>query len=720
MVNLVGISLAGGPPNGFPPAAALAPGDLIYMAQAGAEVAATVAQMKTAMAVNATRETFLAGANFTGAISGTALTASGVTGVIAIGQVLYGAGVTAGTTITAGSGTSWTVSPSQTVTSEAMGSASATQFAPGFSTNITLAGTYGSAANVQVAFDSGLQADCTLAGQVLSFNPIVPVSIQAVNIVGGQSNSIGTPADGTVTDSKVAPGSKLANRISTVDVTDPAFGADPTGIRDSTAAFLAAFATGKKVTAPEGTFCMQQIVIPDGSVFKAEGFRTLIKPVLGFSLNAFWVSAAGASNIDIGNCQFDLPVSSFGSTVPLYIQQGANNRVHDVLMPEGGQIGVLLIDNTDAIVERVKVLSANQYCFQSFGTSSARNKFDKCKSGSTLISHGFSIVGGKDHNVTNSISDGASGFGISYFQTVGGTVEACRSGNSVLEAIQATDSSYVTINNNKCIWDVGTVSTDLGISVAAQTAGFAAIGVKVTNNFVSGNSASGICLASTSVPGVGTGYPVQNCDVSGNTIINSNALAGGLLVNGHGAGVLLYGSGCQDNVVQNNMILDNVGHLLYGVAEFNVSSAFGTPSLNRIINNDIYGASLAPVLKSSTTVEAMSSGWQNWTPTISAASGSFTSVTLNAAAYYETEKNIDFVFKMTITTNGSAAGSISFTLPPPFSANYGTGLGKESPNTGKALVCVCSGGTGVITFYDNSYPGANGSVIQVTGRFTRP
>jgi hypothetical protein len=53
--------------------------------------------------------------SFTGTISGTALTVSSVTGVIAIGQYLAGAGVTAGTTIVSGSGSSWVVSASQTV-----------------------------------------------------------------------------------------------------------------------------------------------------------------------------------------------------------------------------------------------------------------------------------------------------------------------------------------------------------------------------------------------------------------------------------------------------------------------------------------------------------------------------------------------------------------------------------------------------------------------------
>ncbi len=64
-------------------------------------------------------------ASFTGAIAGTALTVSAVTGTIATGQFVYGAGVASGTTIVSGSGTSWVVSVNQTVTSEAMTSVAA-------------------------------------------------------------------------------------------------------------------------------------------------------------------------------------------------------------------------------------------------------------------------------------------------------------------------------------------------------------------------------------------------------------------------------------------------------------------------------------------------------------------------------------------------------------------------------------------------------------------
>ena len=62
-----------------------------------------------------------ASATFTGVLAGTALTVSGVTGTVAIGQTVVGAGVPDGTKIVSGSGTSWVVnSPGATVASETM------------------------------------------------------------------------------------------------------------------------------------------------------------------------------------------------------------------------------------------------------------------------------------------------------------------------------------------------------------------------------------------------------------------------------------------------------------------------------------------------------------------------------------------------------------------------------------------------------------------------
>jgi hypothetical protein len=68
-----------------------------------------------------TPNTICPAAQFTGSIfSGTLSTSALLTGTIAIGQNLAGPAVAANTTITGGSGSSWTVSPSQTVGSETM------------------------------------------------------------------------------------------------------------------------------------------------------------------------------------------------------------------------------------------------------------------------------------------------------------------------------------------------------------------------------------------------------------------------------------------------------------------------------------------------------------------------------------------------------------------------------------------------------------------------
>lgn len=68
-------------------------------------------------------------ATFTGAIAGTVLTVSAVTGTIAAGQTVsdLGGNVVPGTVIQSGSGTSWVVSPTQTVGSETMKAALANQ-----------------------------------------------------------------------------------------------------------------------------------------------------------------------------------------------------------------------------------------------------------------------------------------------------------------------------------------------------------------------------------------------------------------------------------------------------------------------------------------------------------------------------------------------------------------------------------------------------------------
>lgn len=178
----------------FNPATGFTDSDYVYMTQNGATVKGTVAQLKTAVAINATQETFVPGD-----------------------------GIVAGT------------------------------FLPG-GASITLAGTYGSINNLDVYTDGVPQLDCTLSGQTLGFSPAIPTGISKVIVRGKQARSIGTPSAATVTDSSIAPGSALYDRVfNVVSVEDAPFNASPTAA-DNWAAIQAAvtyaLANGKALRIP--------------------------------------------------------------------------------------------------------------------------------------------------------------------------------------------------------------------------------------------------------------------------------------------------------------------------------------------------------------------------------------------------------------------------------------------------------------------------------------
>jgi hypothetical protein len=145
-------------------------------------------------------------ASFTGSISGTTLTTSGASGTIAAGQMIYGSGVTAGTVITAGSGTSWTVNNSQTVGSESMTSGPYFCYETSTTTPSIMPQTSG-------AYDSTYSTLCpvgTLYTGPVSITPPMNLFAQAnlvntelpSNTVEAQYTSGGTPAAAVITGVK--------------------------------------------------------------------------------------------------------------------------------------------------------------------------------------------------------------------------------------------------------------------------------------------------------------------------------------------------------------------------------------------------------------------------------------------------------------------------------------------------------------------------------------
>lgn len=112
--------------------------------------------------------------------------------------------------------------------------------------------------------------------------------------------------------------------------------------------------------------------------------------------------------------------------------------------------------------------------------------------------------------------------------------------------------------------------------------------------------------------------------------------------------------------------------------------------------------------------------WTTYTPTITAATGTFTSV--SATGRYKTlGKTVFFSVHITITTNGTAAGLVLATLPVA-SVNSGArhyAVGQETAVAGFMLfgIVLPNSTTLQLAKYDATYPGASGYVIDASGSY---
>jgi hypothetical protein len=110
--------------------------------------------------------------------------------------------------------------------------------------------------------------------------------------------------------------------------------------------------------------------------------------------------------------------------------------------------------------------------------------------------------------------------------------------------------------------------------------------------------------------------------------------------------------------------------------------------------------------------------WTTYTPTITAASGSFTTVS-GSGRYTRVGKLCVVQFTVTITTNGTAGTQVIVSAP--FGSAAGGqayyGVIRESNATGYLGYAVISSAGGAVFYcanYDNVYPGGTGRLIQGT------
>lgn len=95
--------------------------------------------------------------------------------------------------------------------------------------------------------------------------------------------------------------------------------------------------------------------------------------------------------------------------------------------------------------------------------------------------------------------------------------------------------------------------------------------------------------------------------------------------------------------------------------------------------------------------------WAAWTPTVTASSGTFTTVS-GSGRYIQYGKTLLWSCTVTITTVGTAAGDVRLTLPVnAAAASAYIGNGRENTTTGAALqVFTTSASVASVNRYDNT------------------
>lgn len=113
--------------------------------------------------------------------------------------------------------------------------------------------------------------------------------------------------------------------------------------------------------------------------------------------------------------------------------------------------------------------------------------------------------------------------------------------------------------------------------------------------------------------------------------------------------------------------------------------------------------------------------WSAWVPTFTAGSGTFTSVS-GSGRYLPMGRIIFYRVSVTVTTAGTAAGALRFTLPTAggFASGH-IGSGRETAVGGASLVVTQASTTiAQVVRYDAATPIATGSQIEVSGFYEGP
>lgn len=217
----------------------------------------------------------------------------------------------------------------------------------------------------------------------------------------------------------------------------------------------------------------------------------------------------------------------------------------------------------------------------------------------------------------------------------------------------------------------------------------------------------------------------SQCDwkgiVSGTQITNLTLKAGTDTGNSIGDTVVCMPTAAWAKDLADGLIVshDQDGTLKAGAVDNAAVLASNVVTTAKILDANVTTAKLADAsitnAKLSTTAGELGGSWTAWTPTITAASGSFTT-TSAAGRWMQIGKTVFFNVNITITTVGAGTG-LTFSLPvTAYESDKLMGGFREGAITGyTGVVRLTTTTQGILNEYDNAQALANGNIFYCNG-----
>lgn len=463
---------------------------------------------------------------------------------------------------------------------------------------------------------------------------------------------------------------------------------------DDTTAVSNAINSNRNVYFPPGTYLITSAIVKSNltncTLYGAGASVSSIKASSSSSFSNSMIGFVDCSNIYVSNLTFNQNNnSSFTATWPLFIALTSNKiSVQSCSFINVTYIGLGLNQVQDFwiinnFLEHNTAVNSTNYNINV--TSTIGNPSRRGTIRGNVMLRSSNIFSGRDH-----VIDGNIALGSKY------------GANIVTQGDPGFVYGNYVVSNNICNSGAG-VDTD-GVDVAGMEIG--GIGVVVSNNMCLQNGGAGIAmLARNSI--ISNNICLGNGQNVGATDPYRSGILMGFADATYGAHFCtISGNRCGD---------DGSGRQKYGYYE--QGNAINN---NALMANNFAGNITAETYIQSTNGFYETNVWTAWTPTVTSTTGTITTVGTVTAKYRLEPKTVFFKISATITTNGTGGTAINITLPPTQGgvANGNQSCyGRENGITGKSLTgIILNGAQGInVTFYDATYPGANGAVIQIQG-----